>query len=162
MLAIGIEQNRHKKLRLFLSTFPPQVMQPPGHPPGTSSANLLRIESSLPTISSFSAKSSTETSATASRVTPQSSETPDKSTSSSRGSRGTPTIHAATTTNARPTRGGSSIDVSSMQPGATEGSHGTAPPATTTKAAEGSQGTAPPATTTKATGGSTPETGTGR
>ena len=132
----------------MLSIFPPRDMQPTGHPPGTSSANVHRVESSLATISSFSTKSPTETSAAGFGVTPQSSETPDKSTSSSRGSVGTQTIHAVTTTSAPPaTR--------------TRAAEGSPPPATTTKAAEGSHGTAPPATTTKATGSSTPETGSG-
>ena len=127
---IGFEQNRPKKLRLFLSIFPPQITKPGGHPPGTSNANLPRMESSLPTVSSFSVKSSIESSTTGSGETLQSSERPDKSTSSSRRSRGTPTIHSA-------------IDVSSVNSGAAERSHDTTPPATTTKAADGSHGTAP-------------------
>ena len=130
-----------KTTTIILSISPPQVTKPTGHPPGTSSANLPRMESSFPTVPSFSAKSSTN--ATASGETPQSSETPDKSTSSSRGSRGTLTFHATTTTRAHLARGGSSINVSSVKP-------------------EGSHGTAPPATTTKATGSSSTEAGTGK
>ena len=152
MAIIGIKKITTKKYYDFFYLF--EVMPPSVRPPWTSSLNLPRMESSLPTISSFSVKSSTKTNATGSEETPQSNKTPDKSTSPSRVSRGTLTIHAVTTTSARPVRGESSIDVNSAKPGAAEGSHGTAPPATTTKAAEGSHGTTPPATTTKAAEGS--------